>query len=522
MKSDEASPESRGRESLVNRRELLQGALAAGVFSGLSGLLSPDALAAARPARGASPIAAENEKAGASDWQLTYTRIDPATQYRSPWVEGYASRASVRAGESLDLLVSTNPAAPFKIDIYRLGYYQGHGGRLMRSLGPFEGHVQPDPPVGANRLRECRWKATTTIEIPADWPSGVYLGKISLLEGRRYQSYIVFIVRDDRPADVVFQCSDNTWQAYNRWPDNYSLYDDGKTAWNLIAGVDVSFDRPYGKYCQVVDAPLSLGSGEFLLWEFPLAYWLEQHGYDVTYCSNSDVHADLTCLTRGRVMLSVGHDEYWSLEQYEHVRQAIAEGVSVGFLSGNTCCFVSPYQASSQGVPNRIITRAGRYGGLSKAEQGTMGPFPLEGPNEALLMGARTTSPFNGAGDWIISQDRHWLFEGVNVKKGDRIPGLVGWEFHGEPAAIPGLEIVAEGDTVNGGGQSAHWTATVYPGPKGNWVFNASTIYWAQGLSRPPGHTTPYAHFGRPHGPDARVQQITGNFLARCGAAPGA
>ena len=33
-----------------------------------------------------------------------------------------------------------------------------------------------------------------------------------------WQSYVVFIVRDDRPADILFQCSDNTWQAYNRWP----------------------------------------------------------------------------------------------------------------------------------------------------------------------------------------------------------------------------------------------------------------------------------------------------------------
>ncbi len=39
-----------------------------------------------------------------------------------------------------------------------------------------------------------------------------------------WQSYVVFIVRDDRPADILFQCSDNTWQAYNRWPNNYSVY----------------------------------------------------------------------------------------------------------------------------------------------------------------------------------------------------------------------------------------------------------------------------------------------------------
>jgi hypothetical protein len=504
----------------LNRRELLQGAMAAGIASGLPLLQVPAALASLAPKPAAGALAKENTLAGAPDWQLTYSRIDPATQYRSPWIEGYVSHASLRAGETLDLMVSTRPAAPFKVDIYRLGYYQGHGARLVQSLGPLDGVEQPDPEIGENRLRECRWAPTAQIKIPADWASGVYLGKLSLAAERRYQSYIVFIVRDDRQADIVFQCSDNTWQAYNRWPDNYSLYDDGTRPWNLIPGVNVSFDRPYGKYCQVVDAPLSLGSGEFLLWEFPLAYWLEQHGYDVTYVSNTDVHADAACLTRGKLMLSVGHDEYWSLEQYEHVKQAIEAGVSVAFLSGNTCCFVAPYSPSSSGTPNRIITRAGRYGGVSEAEKATMGPFPMEGPNEALLIGARTISPFNGSGDWIVTDDSHWLFAETGMKNGDRIPGLVGWEFHGDPAAIEGLKIVAAGETVNGGGQSAHWTSTIYPGPKGNWVFNASTIYWSQGLSRPPGHTTPYAHFGRPHGPDERVQQITRNFLAKCGAEP--
>jgi hypothetical protein len=101
------------------------------------------------------------------------------------------------------------------------------------------------------------------------------------------------------------------------------------------------------------------------------------------------------------------------------------------------------------------------------------------------------------------------------MKKGDKISGLVGWEFHGEPAEIPGLEVVAEGPTWNAAEKSAHFTATIYPGPKGNLVFNASTIFWAQGLSQPPGHMPPISHFGRPQGPDERVQQITRNLFAK-------
>jgi hypothetical protein len=102
------------------------------------------------------------------------------------------------------------------------------------------------------------------------------------------------------------------------------------------------------------------------------------------------------------------------------------------------------------------------------------------------------------------------------MRKGESIPGLVGWEYHGSPATeIPGLEVVGEGTAWVGGVRPQNWTATVYPGPKGNFVFDAATIFWAQGLSSPPGHVLPWSHWTRPHGPDERVQTITKNLLTR-------
>ncbi len=211
-------------------------------------------------------IRAENEKPGTRDWMLTKTAVDPATRYRCPWIEGYCSRASVMAGESLQIMVSTNPPSAYTLDFYRMGYYGGTGARHMARLGrPYLGRIQPDPPIGRQRVRECQWEPTVEITIPNDWPSGVYLGKLTA-EREGWQSYVVFVVRDRRRADFLFQCSTNTWQAYNRWPSQFSLYDDGNKEWFCGPDVRVSYDRPYGKYCQVVDAPLSTGSGEFLLW----------------------------------------------------------------------------------------------------------------------------------------------------------------------------------------------------------------------------------------------------------------
>jgi len=369
--------------------------------------------------------------------------------------------------------------------------------------------------VGDQRVRECAWEPAVSLRIPAEWPSGVYLGRLTAERGA-WQSYVVFVVRDTRRADFLFQCSTNTWQAYNRWPDQFSLYDDGKKVWYWGPDVRVSYDRPYGKYCQIFDAPLSTGSGEFLLWEFPLAYWMEQQGYDVTYCTNVDTHLDPGQLLRARAFLSVGHDEYWSREMYAAVRRAIDSGVHAAFLCGNSVYGITPLAPGSTGAPARTLTRTGTFGPLEPQYLPgwpEMGRFREFGPSEALLMGARTTWPVTGGGAWVCAREEHWLFAGTGMKKGDGIPGLVGWEFHGAPADLPGLEVVATGKT-GGSREEGTYTSVLFPGPKGNLVFNAATIWWGDGLSEPPGYVRPRV-YTEPRGPDRRVQQITRNLFAR-------
>ena len=469
-----------------------------------------------------SLITAENAKPGSHDWQLTRMRLDKNEGIRTSFIEGYCSRQSVKAGETLDIFVSTKPTARFKLEIFRTGYYGGCGARLMTELGPFDGKEQPVPEIGANRLRECRWGKTTSLTIPQDWVSGVYLGRLTTLPASPdepyWQSYIVFIVKDDRKADILLQCSDNTWQAYNRWPDTFSLYDDGISPGMVSPpDIDISFDRPYGKYRQIYENPQSVGSGEWLCFEFPLAYWLEQHGYDVSYCSNSDMltpERGLKC----KAWVSAGHDEYWDVRQYHSAMAMRDAGVNLLFLSGNSVCWVSPLRDSSIGVPNRILTRDAPYAGLSRQTNfADLKRFTdhTTGPDEGLLMGAINVIPVNGGGDWICTQPKHWLFEGTGMKQGDAIPGMVGWEYHGDPAKIDGLEIVAGGTAWQGGVNPQQWTATIYPGPKNNFVFNAATIWWSQGMSKPPGHMPVWSHYSRPHGPDARVQRITANLLKR-------
>jgi hypothetical protein len=479
--------------------------LAAGIWAAAS-----SAAIAQQP----NAVVRENRRPGTTGWLVT--RVEPVAanvrddRYaRQRAIEGYVSRASVRAGETLTAFVSTSPAASYRADVYRLGYYGGAGGRLIARLGPFRGTVQPEPVEGAQQLIEARWARSFDIPIGKDWVSGVYVAKLTTVD-RGLETYLVWVVRDDRRADLMFQVSDITWQAYNRWPAWRSLYDWKTERWRTTPGAKVSFDRPYGFYYNLLPetfVPHSGGAGEFLLWEFPLAYWLEAHGYDVTYTSNLDTHADAAGLLRVKGFLSVGHDEYWTRQMFDNVAKARDQGVSLAFLSGNSVDGEIVIAPSSDGRADRIFER-----------------FPGRGndddmADEESLMGS--TSYGVGLGDWIVTRPEHWLFEGTGMKAGDKVAGLVGWEYHGPPYRDdPSLEVVATGQVSDNRGNrvaEAHG-AVVYAGPKGNIVFNAGTCWWNMVLATPPGFTNPpNKDFGRP---DPRVQRITQNLLARIIAGP--
>ncbi len=408
-------------------------------------------------------------------------------------------------------MISTDEPTDVQVDVYRLGYYQGEGGRHVARFGPIPCRKQPAPEPGQRRRMNCQWEPCLEFRIELDWLSGVYVAKLT--ESREsLQSYIIFIVKDRDSTDFIFQCSDHTWQAYNRWPSQFSLYDDGVNEWHWGDQSSVSFNRPYGKYRQILDAPLSTGSGEFFLWEFPFAYWLEREGYGVAYVSNTDTHAEPSTLTRGRGFLSVGHDEYWTIEMFEAIRDAIAQGLSVGFFSGNAVCGRIVWEPTT-----RSFHRVGVFGppgGTHEFE--AMRTLRHERPYANELIGQHSTGPVTGGADWICTNAEHWLYADTGMQCGDRIPGLIGWEYHGEPSAIPGLEIVAMGATQSAPGRlnGGIYTATVYSGPKGNVVFNASTCWWSDGLSAPPGYQSPSVYTS-PRGEDRRVQQMTRNVLNR-------
>src|SRR5213076_3136099 len=191
-----------------------------------------------------SPIVLENQQPGSGNWRMWLHNIPPADDVNKQ-IKGYASATSVNKGESITFYVTVNPAQQYTMDVYRMGWYQGLGGRLMQSIGPLQGVAQPDCPVDATTgLTECNWTAAYTLTVPTTWTSGVFMVQLTNAQGS--QNYITFVVRDDaRVADIMFQQAVATYQAYNNYPDDTtvpgtgtgkSLYDFNSYGANTVAG----------------------------------------------------------------------------------------------------------------------------------------------------------------------------------------------------------------------------------------------------------------------------------------------
>ena len=483
-------------------------ALAAAIWIGASGTATAQS----------NPIQIENAKPGSTDWLLTKVVRHDDEIYELGWhrrrgIEAYASHTSIKAGEQLDVHVSTYPVNKYTASIYRMGYYGGAGARLMRTLGPLQGTAEPTPQDGTNHLVESNWRVGFRLEIPKDWLSGVYLGKLSTIPApngqfldleMRSESYFIFIVRDDRRADLLFQASDTTWLSYNRWPQWRSLYDLGTAPWganNAKVGYDVSFDRPVRALLERI--PGRLPSAHERIGRVPddrvPSRVLARAGRLRRDIHLQRRHARRCERTAARQGVPVGRPRRgtWTDRMFENVTKARDAGVSLAFLSGNSISGVVELVPSSDGRPNRVMRRAGRG---------------FQGEQE--LMGA--TSYGVGFADWTSDRPEHWAFEGTNMKKGDRVAQLVGWEYHGAPLGKQAdLVVLSEGPVYDNSGarRSGTYATTIYTAQKGNLVFNAGTCWWNLVLSTPPGfQNPPRKDFQRN---DARIQRITKNILDR-------
>jgi hypothetical protein len=279
---------------------------------------------------------AENRRPGTSSWCIPTNA--PAD------IQGYADHISAHSGSAVALFVSTT-ARLFRVDAYRLGFYQGLGGRLIWQSRWLPGQRQPVPaPSRPTNLVEAGWRSSIRLRITSRWPPGVYLLKLVASDGG--QSYIPLVIRDDASrASLLLQESTITWQAYNVW-GGYSLYYGPDRRFEDRARV-VSFDRPYVR---------NRGSGDLLQGgDQPLIVLVERLGLDVTYATDVDVDASPAMLLRHRALVVVCHGEYWSGRMRAAATVARNRGVNLLFLQANDVYRHVRLASSPLGADRRVI-----------------------------------------------------------------------------------------------------------------------------------------------------------------------
>ena len=507
-----------------------------------------------------NPIVTENRNVGTTDWRITNLA-------RNHEIEGYADATSVNAGSSLGLMISLSAAGQYNLEVYRLGYYGGTGGRLMVRVPDLDGVTQSNPIMtnSETRLVECRWDVSYSLRTSEDWTSGLYIVKLTDCRSRK-ESLIPFVLRKDNcPCDIGFQDAVTTAQAYNVF-GGFCAYDAKST--NNTRAYQLSFDRPYDATCLGFSNSDGFDCNNMLTWEYNMVRWLEFQGYDISYYTNVDVHSNPLQLLSQRIFLSVGHDEYWSMEQRDRVEAARDKGINLAFFSANTAYWQVRFDCSSQGQANRIVTIYKDSSGIGTGQ--SIDPVAQVDPSAStsLFRGKEVDRPENAligvayvsdhgsiyeGFDFVVSNAADSVFAHTRLKNGDRLKGLVGYEWDAvldNDKSPDGLVILSESITranhllppLPAGTSPNVSHATRYTATSGARVFATGSIQWVWGLdnswvSQPPQLKRSWRrrlkdwvkslkHFAvavpRRSVPrvDSRAQQMTVNLFSEMGVRP--
>lgn len=480
-------------------------------------------------ANSANPVVAENCLPGTDAWVIT--------AYKEG-LEIYASTDTLNVGEAIDFFVQSSTA--YDLNIYRLGYYGGLGGREVYQRAGLPAAPQPTcARADDSGLRTCStWSRSYTLSIPPEWVSGVYLARVQQVDGG--QNETVFVVREDeRDSALLYQQGMTTVQAYNNYGGK-STYDWNSGFCPTLAGtsraVKVSFNRPYNQ---------TLGDPNyFFRVEYPLMRWLEQNGYDLTYSTNMDTHRSGKAgahneLLDHQVFVSSGHDEYWSQEMRDAVTAARDAGVHLAFMGANNVYWrvrfePDPLTREPDSVMVVYKTTEGGPADPTGVHTGTWrDPQGANNPENALL-GVMYIGD-NDESFWPLrisaeqGKDplyRHTLLnalpEGTFATVGNLI---MGWEWDSradngfEPAGlrelastpIIGMNLTDAGDFGKGDVRIESSEMVYYTAPSGALVFSAGTLQWSWGLGMQ--DVTPIAT-------EPIIAQVMVNLFSDMGAQP--
>ena len=457
----------------------------------------------------ANPIVEENQQPGSSDWVLLKPANDVDMQ-----IKGYASATSVNLGGAITFYVSVSPAQNFTVEIYRMGWYNGAGGRLMQQIGPLNGAKQPAVTLdAATGLITAPWSPSYTLTVPTTWTSGIYLAK--LVNANGFGNYIPFVVRNDSyKGGFLFQSGVATYQAYNNFPNDgatgKSLYHINSFGANTISGgphaVKVSFNRPYADY----------GDGDFFKWDYNLIRWLEKSGYDLVYATDIDLHTNPARPRDFVALLTSPHDEYWTKTMYDAVEDARDAGVHLAFFGTSTLLWQMRLESDGAN-PNRqmVVYRNGSIDPVADPTLKTVEWRDLGRPEQTLvgIQYASFAASANNNTDYMVTNSDHWAYSGTGFNNGNAAAKIVGYEIDSYQPAYPmpanlSYTLLADSPFVDADNNVMMGNTSIYQALSGAWVFATGTTSWSWALDK-----VGYK--------DARIQKMTRNILDRFVAGPG-
>ncbi|HWZ65822.1 MAG TPA: N,N-dimethylformamidase beta subunit family domain-containing protein [Patescibacteria group bacterium] len=296
----------------------------------------------------ANAIVSENTLPGTDNgnWFLSISNSTNST------IAGYTDKASYAVGDTVNFKVDST-SNPFRVEIYRLGFYgwDSYGARNM--LGNQAGYItgtvtaQPAPTVdGTLGSTSCAWTTNATWTVPSGTPSGIYYVLFRRTDVTTQVSVGHFVVRSSSVSSkTVVVTPDSTHQAYNVWGATtnqgnlstgtwtgrslYQIGTDGATSNFAHRSYAVSFDRPYS-------TPSTASTTYLFDSEFGLLLFLEAQGYNTTYLSDIDLDSNAHSLDTASLVIISGHHEYWTATMYSAFQNAILAGVNTFINSSNT------------------------------------------------------------------------------------------------------------------------------------------------------------------------------------------
>jgi hypothetical protein len=468
-------------------------------------------------------IAAENRLAGTRAWRLPGPSALIGGEAQGA-IAGYVAEQAIAAGQTEKIYVSAPHARTVRIDVYRMGWYQGLGGRLVLRSASLP--VRPQPTcthVYETGLTECDWHPTLSFAIPAWLESGVYVAKLNAGDGA--QSDCLFVVRALHPRPLLVEIPTASYEAYNAWGGD-SLYPGGADRVGVTGtnqGVEVSYDRPY---------QTQTGAGQFFIREVAIVRFLERYGYPVSYTTIESIDGDPGQTLGARALIDIGHSEYWSKRDQQTFTAARERGVNLLFLSSDTMAwrvrFKAATRASSQaGQPDHVIVAFKEFAASDPDRADPTGLTPGGG---ASLIGSaydgcitpRVQQPGPPVYRYYAwrpdpSLQPSWLFAHTGVSAGSEIPGIVGYELDEQtPGTPPHTRTIGSGtvpcqsEDEPSPVRGLMADTTLYTARSGAFVFATGTLGWLYALS-----PVPQASPDAPRAPDPRVVAMTRNLLAR-------